>query len=71
MKNNEAIKKAGIAPVIQSYGETWTSQLFVLGDFHNVEAQVPDFAAEYTAGKMKYANTPAALAGFAAHPAGP
>ena len=64
MKNNEAIKKAGIAPVIQSYGETWTSQLLILGDFHNVEAQVPDFAAQYTAGKMKYANTPAALAGW-------
>ena len=64
MKNNEAIKKAGIAPVIASYGETWTSQLLVLGDFHNVEAQVPDFAAKYTAGEAKYANTPAALAGF-------
>jgi raffinose/stachyose/melibiose transport system substrate-binding protein len=64
MKNNDEVKKAGIAPVIQSYGETWTSQLFVLGDYHNVEAQVPDFAAQYTAGKMKYANTPAALAGF-------
>ena len=64
MKNNEEIKKAGIDPVIQSYGETWTSQLFVLGDYHNVEAQVPDFAAQYTAGKMKYANTPAALEGF-------
>jgi raffinose/stachyose/melibiose transport system substrate-binding protein len=63
-KNNEEIKKAGIDPVIQSYGETWTSQLFVLGDYHNVEAQVPDFAAQYTAGKMKYANTPAALEGF-------
>jgi len=64
MKNNEVIKKAGIDPVIQSYGETWTSQLFVLGDYHNVEAQVPDFAAQYTAGKMKYSNTPAALEGF-------
>jgi raffinose/stachyose/melibiose transport system substrate-binding protein len=64
MKNNDEIKKAGIDPVIQSYGETWTSQLFVLGDYHNVEAQVPDFAAQYTAGKMKYANTPAALEGF-------
>jgi raffinose/stachyose/melibiose transport system substrate-binding protein len=64
MKNNDEVKKAGIAPVIQSYGETWTSQLFVLGDYHNVEAQVPDFAAQYTAGKMKYANTPAALEGF-------
>jgi raffinose/stachyose/melibiose transport system substrate-binding protein len=65
MKNNEVIKKAGgIAPVEQTYGETWTSQLFVLGDYHNVEAQVPDFAAKYTAGEAKYANTPAALAGF-------
>ena len=26
--------------------------------------QVPDFAAEYTAGELKYATTPAALAGF-------
>ncbi|HEX6760537.1 MAG TPA: ABC transporter substrate-binding protein [Propionibacteriaceae bacterium] len=64
MKNNETIKKAGIDPVEQTYGETWTSQLFVLGDYHNVEAQVPDFAAKYTAGELKYATTPAALAGF-------
>ena len=64
MKNNETIKKAGIDPVEQTYGETWTSQLFVLGDYHNVEAAVPDFAAKYTAGQLKYATTPAALAGF-------
>ena len=64
MKNNETIKKAGIDPVEQTYGETWTSQLFVLGDYHNVEAAVPDFAAKYTAGELKYATTPAALAGF-------
>jgi raffinose/stachyose/melibiose transport system substrate-binding protein len=65
MKNNEAVKKDGsAAPVEQSYGETWTSQLFVLGDYHNVEAEVPDFAAKYTAGEMKYATTPEALAGF-------
>jgi raffinose/stachyose/melibiose transport system substrate-binding protein len=64
MKNNETIKKAGITPVEQSYGETWTSQLFVLGDYHNVEAQVPDFAQKYTAGQSKYANTPAALQGW-------
>ena len=52
MKNNETIKKAGgIDPVEQTYGETWTSQLFVLGDYHNVEAAVPDFAAKYTAGE--------------------
>lgn len=64
MQNSAAIKKAGIVPVEQTYGETWTSQLFVLGDYHNVQAQVPDFAKQYTAGKAKYANTPAAEAGF-------
>lgn len=65
MKNNEAIKKDGsAAPVEQTYGETWTSQLFVLGDYHNVEVEVPDFAEQYTAGKAKYATTPAALRGF-------
>ena len=30
MANNAKIKAAGIAPVIQTYGDTWTSQLFVL-----------------------------------------
>jgi raffinose/stachyose/melibiose transport system substrate-binding protein len=65
MANNKKIKDAGgVDPVEQTYGETWTSQLFVLGDYHNVEAQVPDFAAKYTANQAKYATTPAALAGF-------
>jgi raffinose/stachyose/melibiose transport system substrate-binding protein len=65
MANNEKIKKDGSAdPVEQTYGETWTSQLFVLGDYANVEAAVPNFAADYTANKVKYATTPAALAGF-------
>ena len=65
MANNEKVKADGsAAPVEQTYGETWTSQLFVLGDFHNVAAAVPTFAADYTANKAKYATTPAALAGF-------
>ena len=34
--NNEKIKEAGIAPVIATYGDTWTSQLFVLADYYNV-----------------------------------
>lgn len=66
MKDAQTIKSAGTTPIIQTYAasSTWTSQLFVLGDYHNVEAQVPDFATQYTAGKDKYATTPAALAGF-------
>lgn len=64
MANNEKIKAAGKVPVIQTFGDTWTSQLFVLGDFFNVQAAVPNFAADYTANKAKYADTPAAMAGF-------
>ena len=64
MANNEKIKAAGKVPVIQTFGTTWTSQLFVLGDFYNVLAAVPDFADQYTANKAKYATTPAALKGF-------
>ncbi|MCI1017136.1 extracellular solute-binding protein [Microbacterium sp. C5A9] len=62
--NNETIKAAGIAPVIQTYGDTWTSQLFILGDFGNVLAQDADWAEGYTSGDRKYVDEPA-LAGFA------
>lgn len=64
MANNEKIKAAGKAPVIQTFGETWTSQLFVLADYYNVQAAVPDFAEKYTNNQAKYATTPAALKGF-------
>ena len=65
MANNEKIKAAGIDPVIQSYADTWTSQLFVLADFHNVAAVNPDWAAQYTANdpNAKYTKDPA-LKGF-------
>jgi raffinose/stachyose/melibiose transport system substrate-binding protein len=64
MANNAAIKAAGVVPVIQTYGDTYTSQLFVLGDFHNVAAAEPDFAERYTAGQAKFATSPAALKGW-------
>ncbi len=64
MANNAKIKAAGKVPVIQTFKDTWTSQLFVLGDFYNVQAAVPSFADDYTANKAKFATTPAALKGF-------
>lgn len=65
MANNEKIKDAGdVAPVEQSYGDTWTSQVFVLADYHNVQAANPTFADDYTNNKAKFATTPEALAGF-------
>ena len=62
--NNEKIKAAGITPVLGTFKDTWSTQLFVLGDYHNVAAANPTFADDYTANKAKYASTPAALRGF-------
>ena len=62
--NNAVIAEAGIPPVIASFGDTWTSQLFVLADYYNVAQAVPDFAELYTTNQANYADTPAALAGF-------
>jgi raffinose/stachyose/melibiose transport system substrate-binding protein len=64
MANNAKIKAAGKVAVAQTYRDTWTSQLFVLADYHNLETAVPSFAADYTANKAKYATTPAAIKGF-------
>ncbi len=64
MANNEKIKAAGKVPVIQTYRDTWTSQLFVLADYFNVQAKDPSFASRYTAGEAKFATDPAALRGF-------
>jgi raffinose/stachyose/melibiose transport system substrate-binding protein len=65
MKNNEIIKaKSKATPVIQTFKDTWTSQLFFLGDFYNVLQAVPDFPENFTANKAKFATTPAALKGF-------
>lgn len=64
MANNEKIKASKITPVITTFKDTWTSQLFVLGDYYNVQTTVPGFAQDYTANKVKFATTPAARAGF-------
>jgi raffinose/stachyose/melibiose transport system substrate-binding protein len=64
MANNEKIKAAGKVPVIQSFGTTWTSQLFVLGDFYNVLQAEPDFPERYTNNEAKYATSDAARKGF-------
>ena len=64
MANNAKILEAGKVPVIQTFGDTWTSQLFILGDFFYVQAVEPDFAERYTNNEAKYASSAAALKGF-------
>jgi raffinose/stachyose/melibiose transport system substrate-binding protein len=63
--NNEKIKEAGLPAVLQTYGDTWTAQLFVLADNYNVAQAYPDFAEDYTNNRAKYAELPEAIAGFA------
>ncbi len=62
--NNDKLKAAGIAPLGGSYKDTWTSQLFVLADYYNVQAANKNFATDYTNNKAKYATNAAALKGF-------
>jgi raffinose/stachyose/melibiose transport system substrate-binding protein len=58
--NNKKILADGkVTPIEQTFGDTWTSQLFVLGDFANVAAEDPNWAANYTANKAKYTDQPA------------
>lgn len=64
MANNKKIKEAGITAIIGTYKDSWTSQLIVLADYYNVQAEDPNFADDYTANKAKYATNPAALRSF-------
>jgi raffinose/stachyose/melibiose transport system substrate-binding protein len=66
LANAEKIKPTGITPIIETFKapDTWTSQLFVLGDYYNVQTANPDFAKDYTANKVKYATDPNAVKGF-------
>jgi raffinose/stachyose/melibiose transport system substrate-binding protein len=64
LANCEKIKKAGKVAVIGSYKDDWTSQLILLADYYNVQAQKPTFAVDYTAHKYGFADTPIALRGF-------
>ncbi len=59
MDNNKAIKAAGITPVFQAYGDSWTSQLIVLADYANVASSDPAWASSYTANKRTFSTSPA------------
>ncbi len=63
MANNAKVKAAGKIPVLQSYGTTWTSQLFILGDYANVAKADPQWADKYTKNQATFSQEPA-LAGF-------
>jgi len=62
--NCQKIQAAGKTAVLASLKDSWTSQLFILGDEYNVKAAEPNFATDYTANKAKYASDAVARRGF-------
>lgn len=58
MENNQVIKEAGIDPVIQTFGDTFTSQFIQLSDFHNVLQDDPEWADKYTNNEAKFVDQP-------------
>ncbi|AEF81504.1 ABC transporter substrate-binding protein [Leadbettera azotonutricia] len=62
--NCEKIQASGKVAIVASNKTTWTSQLFFLGDEYNVKASQPNFPAEYTANRAKYATNAVARKGF-------
>ena len=62
--NCQKIQAAGKTAVIASLKDTWTSQLFILGDEYNVKAVQPNFPTEYTNNRAKYATNAVARRGF-------
>jgi raffinose/stachyose/melibiose transport system substrate-binding protein len=64
MQNCERIRQSGRTAIIGSYATSWTCLLPFYADEYNLVTQVPGFVRDYTANKVKYAATPAALRGF-------
>lgn len=56
ISNCKEISKAGTAGLIQSFGDSYTSQYLLLSDFHNLAQANPDFADDYTAHKIGFAD---------------
>ncbi|MBB4121942.1 ABC-type glycerol-3-phosphate transport system substrate-binding protein [Martelella radicis] len=65
MANNARIaEETDKTPIIQTYRDTWTSQIPVLADYYNVQAENPDFAEKFTNNEAKFATTEAATKSF-------
>ncbi len=64
LANCEVLKENGETAVLGTDGDSWTSQVTYLGDHYNVWAAEPDFAAQFEAGTLKYADSKAGLESF-------
>lgn len=62
--NCDVIKAAGKVAIYGGFADSWTAQVLYLGDHYNVAAAEPNFAADFQAGKIKYATDVAGLKSF-------
>ncbi|WP_248145620.1 ABC transporter substrate-binding protein [Microbacterium aoyamense] len=64
LANSDAIKASGHTAVQQTYGDAWTSQIITLADFYNIWASDNEWAEQYTANEVNFADDPVALQSF-------
>ena len=65
VSNTKAIQDAGYDnALLQSFADTWTSQIIMLADFYNIYAEDPEWADKYTANEASYTDTPIASRSF-------
>ena len=64
ISNLEKVQASGKIALIGTFKDTWSSQIIVLADQYNVKSVLPNYASDYTANKIKIANTPIALRSF-------
>ncbi|GAA3908884.1 ABC transporter substrate-binding protein [Microbacterium invictum] len=64
LANSDAIRDAGYTGVELTFGDAWTAQIITLADFYNVWASDNDWAAQYTANEVNFADDPVAVQGF-------
>lgn len=64
LENCKTLKDAGETALLGTFGDNWTAQVLYLGDHYNVNAENPNFAADFEAGKTKYASDEAGIKSF-------
>lgn len=64
MDNCQKIKEAGLVPVLGAYDTSWSTQLVLLIDQHNLVHEDPNWVEAYNAGTATFSDSPAAMRGF-------
>ncbi len=64
LANCRAVSDAGLIPVVTPFADSWTAQMVVLGDYYNLHNSYPGFAEAFSANRISFSETAAAVDGF-------